>query len=186
MDPSIFGTLLEQALDPNERGRSARISRRALTSNGSWSPPSWSRCAKNGATCRPRPKPSAPAGDRKGAAAEVRAFHDRLCATRVLDPACGTGNFLYVSLELMKRLEGEVLEALLDLGGQEALAAGLGAHSVDPHQFLGLEKNPRAAADCRTGAVDRLSAMAFPHQGRAAGRADPARVQEHLRSRMRC
>ena len=63
----------------------------------------------------------------------------------MLDPACGTGNFLYVSLELMKRLEGEVLEALLDLGGQEALR-GLGSHSVDPHQFLGLEINPRAAA----------------------------------------
>jgi hypothetical protein len=63
----------------------------------------------------------------------------------VLDPACGTGNFLYVSLEAMKRLEGEVLEALLDLGGQEALR-GLGTHSVDPHQFLGLEINPRAAA----------------------------------------
>jgi hypothetical protein len=37
----------------------------------------------------------------------------------------------------MKRLEGEVLEALLDLGGQEALR-GLGGHTVDPHQFLGL------------------------------------------------
>jgi restriction-modification enzyme MmeI-like protein len=75
----------------------------------------------------------------------VKAFHDKLCDTRVLDPACGTGNFLYVSMELMKRLEGEVLEALLDLGGQEALR-GLGGHTVDPHQFLGLEINPRAAA----------------------------------------
>jgi hypothetical protein len=75
----------------------------------------------------------------------VKAFHDQLCETRVLDPACGTGNFLYVSMELMKRLEGEVLEALLDLGGQEALR-GLGGHTVDPHQFLGLEINPRAAA----------------------------------------
>jgi hypothetical protein len=73
----------------------------------------------------------------------VRAFNDRLYNTRVLDPACGTGNFLYVSLELMKRLEGEVLEALADLGGQEALR-GLDRHEVDPHQFLGLELNARA------------------------------------------
>ena len=72
-------------------------------------------------------------------------FHDKLCATRVLDPACGTGNFLYVALELLKRLEGEVLEALVDLGGQEALA-GLEGHTVDPHQFFGMELNPRAAA----------------------------------------
>jgi hypothetical protein len=61
----------------------------------------------------------------------------------VLDPACGTGNFLYVAMELMKRLEGEVLEALAGLGGQESLA--LSDKSVDLHNFLGLELNPRAA-----------------------------------------
>ena len=61
----------------------------------------------------------------------------------MLDPACGTGNFLYVTLELMKRLEGDVVEALLNLGGQQALA-GLDRHEVDPHQFLGLEVNGRA------------------------------------------
>lgn len=73
----------------------------------------------------------------------VLGFHKKLCATRVLDPACGTGNFLYVAMELMKRLEGEVLEALVSLGGQEALA--LDKDTVDPHQFLGIEKNTRAA-----------------------------------------
>jgi hypothetical protein len=62
----------------------------------------------------------------------------------VLDPACGTGNFLYVAMELMKRLEGEVLEALLNLGGQEALA--LEKETIDPHQFLGIERNERAVA----------------------------------------
>lgn len=74
----------------------------------------------------------------------IHDFHKKLCETRVLDPACGTGNFLYVAMELMKRLEGEVLEALADMGGQEALA--LDKLAVDPHQFLGLELNPRAAA----------------------------------------
>lgn len=63
----------------------------------------------------------------------------------MLNPACGTGNFLYVALEMMKRLEGEVLEALANLGGQEALT-GLEGMSVDPRQFLGLEINPRAVA----------------------------------------
>jgi hypothetical protein len=42
-------------------------------------------------------------------------------------------------------LEGEVLEALAALGGQEAIA-GLEGHTVDPHQFLGMELNPRAVA----------------------------------------
>ena len=80
----------------------------------------------------------------KEAVERVRAFHQKLCETRVLDPACGTGNFLYISLELMKKLEGDVLDMLEQLGGQEALR--LERFTVDPHQFLGIEKNPRAAA----------------------------------------
>jgi hypothetical protein len=51
-------------------------------------------------------------GNTKGAIAHVKAFHQDLCKVRVLDPACGTGNFLYVALELMKRLEEEVILAL--------------------------------------------------------------------------
>jgi len=72
-------------------------------------------------------------------------FHGKLCATRVLDLACGTGNFLYVALELMKRLEGEVIDAVEALGGQEEVR-WLDRQNVDPHQFLGMEINPRAAA----------------------------------------
>jgi hypothetical protein len=64
---------------------------------------------------------------------------------RVLDPACGSGNFLYVALEHLKRLEGEVLDLAASFGETFRLELGK-AHSVDPHQFLGIEINPRAAA----------------------------------------
>jgi len=77
---------------------------------------------------------------------QVLDFHKKLCDTKVLDPACGSGNFLYVSMEHMKRLEGEVLEALEQFGYRQKgfeLASG---RTVDPHQFLGIEINPRAAA----------------------------------------
>lgn len=56
----------------------------------------------------------------------------------------GSGNFLYVTLEHMKRLEGEVLNLLHDLGETQGLLEMQGI-TVDPHQFLGLEINPRAA-----------------------------------------
>jgi hypothetical protein len=70
----------------------------------------------------------------------VRAFHHRLCETKVRHPACGSGNFLYVALEHMKRLEGEVLNQMEALGASLSLETeGL---TVDPHQFLGLELNP--------------------------------------------
>ena len=45
----------------------------------------------------------------------------------------------------MKRLEGEVLEALVR-SRRPGSASGLEGHTVDPHQFLGMEVNPRAAA----------------------------------------
>jgi hypothetical protein len=145
VEPAIFGTLLEQALDPAERRRlGAHYTPRTYVERlvvatvieplrDEWRDVQGSAEAKRAT------------GDRAGAAADVEAFHGKLCETRVLDPACGTGNFLYVTLELMKRLEGEVLEALVDLGGQEVLT-GLGGHTVDPHQFIGMEINPRAAA----------------------------------------
>ncbi|RRQ19878.1 class I SAM-dependent DNA methyltransferase, partial [Guyparkeria sp. SCN-R1] len=52
---------------------------------------------------------------------------------------------LYVSLEHMKRLEGEVLNLIRDLSSGQASLDTEGL-TVDPHQFLGLEINPRAAA----------------------------------------
>lgn len=62
----------------------------------------------------------------------------------MLDPACGSGNFLYVTLENLKRLEGVVL----DFAGQfgESFKLEMTEHTVDPHQFLGLEINPRAVS----------------------------------------
>ncbi|WP_339888045.1 MULTISPECIES: class I SAM-dependent DNA methyltransferase [Rhodopirellula] len=71
----------------------------------------------------------------------LRDFHGELCETRVLDPACGSGNFLYVAMELMKKLEGEVVNALS--GFDDDVLPGV---TIDPHQFLGIEVNPRAAA----------------------------------------
>ncbi|HYF53512.1 MAG TPA: DNA methyltransferase, partial [Salinarimonas sp.] len=144
VDPAIFGTLLEQALDPDERRRlGAHYTPRAyvqrLVEATVMEPlrADWQAALARAESAKEE-------GDRAKAVAAIDGFRRRLCATRVLDPACGTGNFLYVALELMKRLEGEVLEALAELGETERLA--LSGDTVDPHQFLGLELNPRAAA----------------------------------------
>lgn len=145
VDPSIFGTLLEQALDARERARlgahytpRAYVERLVIATVIEPLREEWNAVLATAERLKSEES-------NKDAAAVVHAFHEKLCETRVLDPACGTGNFLYIALELMKRLEGEVLETLLNLGGQEVLA-GLERHEVDPHQFLGLEINPRAAA----------------------------------------
>jgi hypothetical protein len=139
VDPSIFGTLLEQALDPQERSRLG----------AHYTPRAYVERLVIATIIEPlREKWNNVQGslelDPKDALARVTAFHRELCELRILDPACGTGNFLYVSLELLKRLEGEVLDMIERLGGQEALR--LEKFTIDPHQFLGLEINPRAAA----------------------------------------
>ena len=62
-----------------------------------------------------------------------------------MDPACGSANFLYVTLEHLKRLEGEVLNQLNALGEtQDALDLGL--ETVNLQQLRGIELNERAAA----------------------------------------
>ncbi len=145
VEPAIFGTLLERALSASERHAlgahytpRAYVERLVLPTVVEPLRSEW-RNVQAAALLL------ANEGRLDAARAEVDAFHHRLCQVRVLDPACGSANFLYVTLEHLKRLEGEVLEQLQALGaGQQRLeAAGL---TVDPHQFLGLELNPRAAA----------------------------------------
>ncbi|WP_213982490.1 DNA methyltransferase [Sphingomonas sp. dw_22] len=144
VEPAIFGTLLEQALDKEERKRlGAHYTPRAYVErlvNACVIAPlkaEWETVVLGTAERERETDPQA-------AIRAVHDFHVKLANVRVLDPACGTGNFLYVALELMKRLEGDVLEVLADLGGQEALA--LETESVHPRNFLGMELNPRAAA----------------------------------------
>jgi type II restriction/modification system DNA methylase subunit YeeA len=66
---------------------------------------------------------------------ELFAFQEELAAVRVLDPACGSGNFLYVALAALKDLEKEVVTY--------ATSNGLPAFipRVAPGQLLGLEIN---------------------------------------------
>ena len=145
VEPAIFGTLLESALNPLERhDLGAHYTPRAYVDRLVL-PTVIEPLRANWHDTQAAALLLANEGKLKDAADLVRAWHHKLCTTRVLDPACGSGNFLYVTLEHMKRLEGEVLDTLAQLGDtqQRLEVEGL---SVDPHQFLGLEINPRAAA----------------------------------------
>jgi hypothetical protein len=144
VEPAIFGTLLERALNPAERHKlgahytpRAYVERLVLPTVVEPLRAEWESVRAAAFT-------HARAGNLKAARDEVNAFHDKLCRIMVLDPACGCGNFLYVSLEHLKRLEGEILDVGAQFG--ESFKLELETHSVDPHQFLGLEINPRAAA----------------------------------------
>ncbi|MGO9916240.1 MAG: DNA methyltransferase [Isosphaeraceae bacterium] len=145
VEPAIFGTLLERALDKNERHKlgahftpRAYVERLVLPTIVEPLREQWSNVQAAAVTL-------AKVGQLPEARKEVSDFLDELCNTTILDPACGTANFLYVAMEHMKRLEGEVRDMLHSLGETQTVFEGTG-HSVDPHQFLGIEINPRAAA----------------------------------------
>jgi hypothetical protein len=143
VEPAIFGTLLERALDPRERSKlGAHYTPRAYVERlvvPTIIEPLRSDWEKVQASI----EAALQAGDPDAALARARAFHHELCTIRVLDPACGTGNFLYVSLELLKKLEGEVLAAIDSLGEDQSRLMMEG-ETVSPRQFYGLELNPRA------------------------------------------
>jgi len=72
------------------------------------------------------------------------AFRERLGRYRVLDPACGSGNFLYMALMRLKDLDREVEREARDLG----LPAD--RERITPDAVLGIEVNPYAAELART------------------------------------
>jgi hypothetical protein len=146
VEPAIFGSLLEQALNPRDRSRlGAHYTPRPYVERlvnvtvieplrGDWE-------AVQGAAEQAKTE-----GDLAAAVRVVAEFHTALTGIRVLDPACGTGNFLYVTLELMKTLENEVLHLLSALQAEAGLKPDLLRRDILPSQFFGLELNPRAAA----------------------------------------
>jgi hypothetical protein len=155
VEPAIFGTLLERALSPTERHAlgahytpRAYVERLVLPTVIEPLRADWANAqAAAVLLVQEASELSGKAHEAKleAARAEVRKFHHQLCSTRVLDPACGSGNFLYVTLEHLKRLEGEVINQLEALGDTQSLL-GLQGETVTPEQLLGIELNERAAA----------------------------------------
>ncbi len=173
VEPAIFGTLLERALNPAERHAlgahytpRAYVERLVLPTVIEPLRAEWANAqaaalllAHEASALEAQPpsvknKKDFAALDRHHAAVRakwqearqpVKDFLHRLCTLRVLDPACGSANFLYVTLEHLKRLEGEVLNQLNTLGEtQDAL--DLGRETVTLQQLRGIELNQRAAA----------------------------------------
>jgi len=143
VEPAIFGTLLTRALDPQERHRLgaeytppeliARVVRPTVEEPIR---ERWTAVQAEVLQIREGGRPK----DRKLAEQRLREFHDWLRQLRFLDPACGSGNFLYVTMHMVKRIEVEVLNELVNVTGSRELRF----HEVDPSQFYGIEVKPWA------------------------------------------
>ena len=150
IDPSIFGTLFERGLDPGKRAQlGAHYTDRdkilLLVEPVVVRPwlSRWETAKREIAADLERAEaaksPAARTRRRKRAERRLRSFLDRLRAFTVLDPACGSGNFLYLALHALKDLEHRVqLEA-------EALGFQREFPGVGPANVRGIEINPYAA-----------------------------------------
>ncbi|HEX8322598.1 MAG TPA: DNA methyltransferase [Tepidisphaeraceae bacterium] len=84
--------------------------------------------------------PWAEAIARAKTAKDLNGLLERIATLRVLDPACGSGNFLYLAYREMKRLETRIRERL---GSEFSIAPVSFAH-VNARQFYGMDINPFA------------------------------------------
>jgi len=152
VEPSIFGTLFVRGLDPDRRsqlgaqytdeksilrlvepvlmvplrGEFEEVKTRVLTLLPKWEKSSRSARARVKAENSPEKI--------------LQAFLHRLASIRVLDPACGSGNFLYVALQLVKDLEREVID-----WGSMTLKIARSFPRIGPHIVHGIEVNDYAA-----------------------------------------
>ena len=150
IDPSILGTLFERGLDPDKRSQlGAHYTDRdkimqivgpvivePLTAE--WETARAGIVAAMEKKAQARSKPAASRAEAEARAVKA-AFMQRLANFRVLDPACGSGNFLYLSLLALKDIEHK---ANLDA---EALGLPREFPRTGPENVLGIELNPYAA-----------------------------------------
>ncbi len=156
VEPAILGTLFERGLDPDKRGQlGAHYTDRekilmvvepvVMTPLRREFAAMQERVASLMKDCEPSPltreglrRANLPKWE-QNAESEWRGFLDRLRDVRLLDPACGSGNFLYVTLRLLKDLEREAIR----WGGERLRITGE-FPQMGPHNLLGIEINPYA------------------------------------------
>jgi type II restriction/modification system DNA methylase subunit YeeA len=150
IDPSILGTLFERGLDPDKRSQLGAhytdrdkimmlldpVVIRPLQAE-------WDAVKAQIAQHMERAEKAKAASTRTRAWNTAQSLHDhfldRLKEVRVLDPACGSGNFLYLAILALKDLEHK---ANLDA---EALGLERQLPAIGPECVKGIEINPYAA-----------------------------------------
>ena len=147
IEPSIFGTLFERVVDPNKQGLvgaqyTSEADIRSVIDPVIIKPlqAEWSEVERKvgGLTLLEGQH------DEAQARRLLQEFQSRLSSLKVLDPACGSGNFLYVALRQLHDLEKAVLTLAADLNLRGFLP------EVSPEQCYGIEIDPYASDLART------------------------------------
>lgn len=157
IEPAIFGTLFERIIDPDKRAQAGAHYTPPPDIHDVIAPVILDPLRQEWDALRAEIDPSmrvrleqergsvqgelyqsaASEPEREAAISKLEAFLDRLGKIRVLDPACGSGNFLYLTMQALMDLESSVRAALRVLD-PDRLPVPTRIH---PRQFLGLELN---------------------------------------------
>jgi hypothetical protein len=138
IQPSIMGTLFERALEPEQRSQLGAHYTSETDIITLVEPVLMAPLRREWIEL----KQALSAALRKGRGTKtdrdrLAAFQKKIASTTVLDPACGSGNFLYVALRLLLDLEKEVST----LAAQLSFSLPL---KVDVTQLRAIELNPYA------------------------------------------
>jgi len=142
IEPAIFGTLFERGLDPDKRSQLGAHYTDAESIRRLIEPVIREPLLAEWATVKAvmdGDLRKAGAKSRQQATHRLHGFLERLRTFRVLDPACGSGNFLYLALRTLKDIEHQVMLEAETLGLQR------GFPTVGPEAVIGIEINPYAA-----------------------------------------
>ena len=148
VEPAVLGTLFERGLDPLKRGQLGAHYTDRQSILRVIEPVVIAPLRAELETMKARVlrllaaghKPTARAKGQRNPNRVFRDFLQRLRAVRVLDPACGSGNFLYVALQRLKDLEKEAIR-----WGAETLKMTQELPGVGPEVVVGIEINAYAA-----------------------------------------
>ncbi len=151
IDPTIFGTLFERGLDPKARAPLGAHYTDADTIGKLIKPLITEPLQAEWAVTKSRIIESLTAASRlkdaktrkkhrADATTTYQTYLERLRNFQVLDPACGSGNFLYLALRVLKDLEQQAQNEAETIGLQRQLSIETG-----PHNILGIEINEYAA-----------------------------------------
>jgi hypothetical protein len=148
VEPAILGTLFERSLDPSQRARlgahyTSKEDILTLVEPVLMAPlrREWvevkSRATAEAEKARAQSGRTA-VNTLRRAERELAQFAEQLRRVRVLDPACGSGNFLYVSLKELLDLDKEVYTFAGEIGLTQFFPG------VNPEQLYGIETSPYA------------------------------------------
>jgi len=148
IEPAVFGTLFEKSLDPDKRSQlgahyTSREDIETIVEPVLMAPlrREWEEVKGRLTKLQEASKAEKMEAHKRAVKKfdqEIAGFLERLRGIRILDPACGSGNFLYVSLKLLKDLEKEAITFAAVASGRQILPY------VQPDQLYGIEVNPYA------------------------------------------